>query len=327
MTAPGRFSSGVRARATGLRAARPVGVLAALAVSTIAACEGGGLDPRAGDDVAFRVHEASFQPDLSLPEPEAEPGKGLAVTLVETQNRTMEVGVGTRGFSGRIGKEGTAVAVALVGDAPGAWTVPAGGPDPSAGGELTWSLGASLVRPVAPGLHKLRFAAVDDAGQPKGSKDVEICVLPPYPDNLNTCDPTIVPPAGVLTLAWDSAADLDLVVSTPAGKRVDGGSPQTKDAGQGVLVGDGGGCGAPGPRREHLVWAQRPPNGSYGVWVRLFDACGAEGVRFTVTLRVAYQRDDGTWGMREALSRKGVLSAADAAGTDALGTFVLEFSP
>ena len=60
-----------------------------------------------------------------------------------------------------------------------------------------------------------------------------LCVDGVIPDNFNVCAPNLPPPAAVLSLDWDTAADLDLQVTTPDGKLVDAKHPTTARHGRG----------------------------------------------------------------------------------------------
>ena len=128
-----------------------------------------------------------------------------------------------------------------------------------------------------------------------------MCVDGVIPDNFNACDPTLPPPAAVLSLDWDTAADLDLAgddARRQAGRRQ---APLHRAAGAGAAAVAAAGVPATATRRpaaapsaarrENLIWQKPPAPGSYLIRVNMFDACGAANARFTVTLYTASAAD------------------------------------
>ena len=192
------------------------------------------------------------------------------------------------------------------------------------------------------GLHTLRVVAIDGAGAAGPVRDLALCVTPPVPDNLNACDPKSNPPAAVLSLSWDTAVDLDLVVVAPDGRIVDAKHPRTVappppgpstggDAGAlasaGVFDRDSnGGCVIDGVQREDLVFQTRPAPGSYLVYASLFDACGKSSVHFRFSLyeATAAAADPKLQQLAESITKQGVLLPIEASGGARLGTFVTE---
>jgi hypothetical protein len=99
----------------------------------------------------------------------------------------------------------------------------------------------------------------------------------------------------VISLAWDSAADLDLHVVTPGGAELDpkhpittmASDPSTPPPGAGVLDRDSNGsCVADNLRQEDAVFADAPAPGIYVVRVDMFASCGAPAADFVLTERV-----------------------------------------
>jgi uncharacterized protein YfaP (DUF2135 family) len=134
------------------------------------------------------------------------------------------------------------------------------------------------------------------------------------PDNLAACDPSVKPPALVVSLTWDTAADLDLVVAAPDGAILSPKRPTSGDAG--IIDRDSNSaCTADGVQREDLVFQDAPPPGSYLIYADLFSACGHAPVHFQVAVTQA--------GIT-TLTRDGTLLAVDANGGASLGTFVTE---
>src|SRR5690606_10325482 len=119
------------------------------------------------------------------------------------------------------------VAVALRGGGgSGYWVLPVGAPDPQFGDEPAFGFSMVFGREIA-GMQRLRVAAIDAKGDSGTQSELEVCVASRVPDNLNACVPTIAPPELVISLSWDRAADVDLVVVTPSGKQVSSKDPST----------------------------------------------------------------------------------------------------
>jgi hypothetical protein len=100
--------------------------------------------------------------------------------------------------------------------------------------------------------------------------------------------------AAVVSLTWDSNADLDLQMVTPSlvqvdakhtasAARVDGGLP----AGEGALERDSNiGCVPDGHRQENIVWATPPTPGQYLFKVDMFASCGEPVANFVLRVYV-----------------------------------------
>ncbi|MFT3773687.1 MAG: hypothetical protein QM820_50580 [Minicystis sp.] len=258
------------------------------------------------------------------------------VTAVNSANNILRPGQASKSLTGVVTDDASAVAVRFADLGTGYWLVVPGAPDVSAPDALTWAMSFDVAADVPPGLHTLRFAAVDDKGVAGTQTDVLVCVDAPIPDNLNACDPSLAPPAAVLSLTWDAAVDLDLVVVLPSGQVVDAKHRSTApitDAGvqpdpkkDGVIDRDSNGaCVIDGIRRENLVWQSEPTAGQYLVYANLFSACGQQAVRFTVTLYRAQQADGGS-ALVETSKQSGELLAIDANGGANNGLYVTSFS-
>ena len=324
------------------RAALPsvlVITLAGVVGCSIVGCSG--EDPDRGLDEPLRVAGATFKPgelpgEPPLPEdappeaPRAEP----RVTLIESVNNVLAPGQANKSLSGRTDEEAVAIGIRFDDLGTGYWVLPTGSLDPAVPGERVWALGLEVDRAVPPGLHALRLAALDEGGTGGTQSELTVCVTPEVPDNLNACDRAIEPPAVVLSLEWDSAADLDLGVVTPKGKLVDSKHPTTATgeepapdaAKDGIFdVDANAACGGDLRRRENLVWQSKPQGGSYAVYVNLFEACGEQAARFVVTLHVSEANGDGTFALVEKLRIPGELLAAQANGGSAPGLYVTSF--
>lgn len=278
-----------------------------------------GLPPLTADDVNAGVK----------PEPPNVAG-------VRLNNSIIASGEAGRPFSGSASRDSQAVGVRFANLGTGYWVIPTAGPDEADG--LEWRFRAAFGHGLPPGKHELLFAAIDADGRSGTQVSVNLCLLPEVPDNLSTCIPDTAPPALVVRLTWEAAVDLDLRVVTPTGKVVDPKHPTTADAdAQGKVDPSGddigkvdhdafAGCSASDGRGgENLVFQATPPAGTYLVYAGLFDACGASGVTFDVSLHAASVDDDGVTRQVETYRQSAQLSAVNADGGAGLGTFITSF--
>lgn len=300
-----------------------------------------GEDAPIGLDEPIRVAGGTFQegtlpgsPPLTDEEVAAGAApQGTRVTIVESVGTIVVPGQTGKGLLGRATDDGSSVGVALEGHGTGYWTVPLGPPDPAVPGELTWGFSLDFGHEAPTGLHRLLFAAIDDRGEAGTQVALPLCIRPELPDNLHACDPSQPLPGAVVALEWDANVDLDLVVFTPEGKRVDPKHPTSAPLddkgklaprpGDGTFESDGlQGCKI-GPRREHLVFQEKPLPGIYYVFVSLFDACDQPAVRFTTSLHLPEGEPPV---QTEVLRASGQLLKDQVDGGATLGTFMAEFA-
>lgn len=280
---------------------------------------------------AFKVGELPGTPPLDGGAP-ARPD----VTAVNSVNNILRPGQASKTLSGLVSDDASAVALRFADLGTGYWLVPPGAPDVSAPGALSWNLAFDVAADVPPGLHALRFAGVDAQGASGTQTDLLVCVDAPVPDNLNACDPSIEPPAAVLSLSWDTDVDLDLVLVLPSGQVLDSKHRSTAapgDAGvapdpkkDGILDHDANAdCALDRARRESVVWQAEPAAGQYLVYVNLFSACGQPATRFTVAL---YRPEpvDGGAALAPVFTQSGELYAGAANGGATRGLYVTSFS-
>ena len=289
----------------------------------------------------IRIEGAQFRAGL-LPGDAAGDGgsRGPRVTGVSLLNRIISASEVGKMMTGHASVDTEAIAVRFRDLGQGYWVVPVGAPDPQNSGELAWSMTAGF-GDVAPGLHDLLFAAIDSAGNSSAQFPLQVCVARPFPDNSNSCDPKIKPPQVVLSLVWDTDADLDLRVVAPNGKVVggkafstvvpgDGGISESslKASDTGILNRDAnGGCRIGGARREDITWKGAPLAGNYQIFVNLFDACGQGSARFSVLAYTAKNLPDGTHQLvEEPTLASGELVSAQANGGTKPGLFVTEIN-
>ena len=313
---------------------KPVSLLVALtAWAGATGCSGQPALAGAGEPLV--VHGATF---IAGALPGSSPPDGGAastpdVTAIMSANNAFHAGEADRTLSGDVSDDASSVAVAFSDLGTGYWLLVPGPPDANSPGTLTWSMTFDIGADVPPGLHTLRFAALDPAGASGTQSDLPVCIDTPFADNFNACIPSRAPPAAVLSLSWDTAVDLDLEVVTPSGVLVGPHHPTTSastDGGvgpdDGVLDRDSGANCAPDHlRREDLVWKQAPAPGQYLAYANLFSACGQAAVRFTLSLLVA-EPVDGGQALQQELVTSGELTAVEANGGAGMGLYLGAFS-
>ncbi len=240
---------------------------------------------------------------------------GPEVLTVDSQNNLITQGQAGKKLAGVARKGATSVATRFEDLGTGYWIIPVGPADPQSEGDLTWETVMDFNSALAPGKHPLLLAASDASGAFGPTRDLPILVQALTPEG-----------AAVITLSWDSTADLDLHVIGPNGKEtdpkhittafdLDGGLPP----GAGSIDRDANaGCGQNGYRTESLVFVDPPAPGVYQIRVDMFDACAAPAASFVVTARRAG---------KSVFSAKGRLLDLDAdGGGPGSGLFVGEAS-
>jgi hypothetical protein len=305
-----------------------------IALALLAGCTGVQAD--LGLDEPIRVPNARFveSPLPGLPPDELDP-IAPAITLVETPNAVVRLGQAGKELSGRTSLDAVAVAIAFDGLGTGHWVSPLGPPDPTAGNEPTWTLETTIGWDLPIGPNAIHVVAIDEAGNAGRQYRTAVCVRPDLLDNFASCDATLLPPDTVISLSWDTAVDLDLMVHTPEGKLVSPNAPSTISHpppitpaelaadGVGILDRDSnGGCRLDGIHREALVWRTTPAvAGTYTVYANLTDACGQGSVRFTATI---YRATGGQ--LVEVARQHGRLLADAADGGRGPGLFLLQLA-
>ena len=315
-----------------------------VACASIASCGGQPASGAANVEEPFRVEGAQFVEGAlpGLPEPAAtvDAGPPAVPTVPDVQVQANAIAPGMQGldFGGHASPSAQTVEVRFADVGTGYWVVPVGAPDPSANNFLTWQFTADFGHDIPPGPHALLFAAVDAAGHSGTQSSLPFCVDTPVPDNFNACSPKIAPPAAVLSLTWNTGADLDLIVQTPSGVTVGGKVVTTAPPGSSVKAASGGsngvldhdsnrGCAIDGIQREDIVWQGAPPAGLYEVWVDLFNACGRSAASFSVALWLPEPlADGGSHLVMQPRLATGELLAAQANGGTGRGLFVGSFN-
>jgi hypothetical protein len=306
-------------------------------------CGGEQVSQNTGLAEPIRVESGQFLEGAlpGLPEPAAseDAGPGATPLVSDVQVLTNAVAPGLQGlaFQGHASPTAQTIGVRFADLGTGYWVVPVGAPDPSANGFLTWQFTADFGHDIAPGPHALLFAAVDSSGASGTQSSLSFCVDTPVPDNFNACSPKIAPPAAVLSLSWNTAVDLDLIVRTPSGVTVGGKTATSAAPGTSVKAASGGSnavldhdsnrnCAIDGIQREDIVWQKAPLAGTYEVWADLFSACGRPAVSFDVTLWLPEANaDGGSHLVAQAPLAKGEMTAAQANGGAGPGLYVGSF--
>lgn len=305
-----------------------------------------GEETTAGFGEPLRVKEAQFRhgelPGLpALTADDINAGVKATPPSVESvslSNNVVPADDPGRTIRGQASAGSAAVGVRFADAGSGYWLVPTSNFDPLSPSVVEWSLEAAFDRELAPGLHQLLFAALDEQGNSGTQGELKLCVTPTLPDNGNACDPSVSPPNLVIQLAWDAPVDLDLRVITPSGKVVDSKHPTSVDEdedgkanptaeGAGVIDHDAlAHCLPLGRRSENLVFQTPPAPGTYLVYANLYDACDEPDVHFDVSLHVAAPAAaEGTFTQTRTFHQAGQLQAVHANGGAQLGLFLTSF--
>ena len=247
------------------------------AACALAACsDGASSDPALGS--RMRLLGAQFVPGAT---PSAQDGP--EVSAIELLSTTIWPGYDDKPVRGTLGASATAVALALSGD-DGYWLLNARPPDISAPQLPTFRGTAAFSRSLAEGLYTFEVRATDAAGRFGAPLRQTLSALPIAPSRALAGEL-------VVTLTWDSEADVDLHVIDASGNEIFHGAPTSRDpfgdsdadAEDGVLdVDSNADCAGDDLRQEDVTWAQGPPSGHYAVRVDTTSLCGSSGARWTV---------------------------------------------
>jgi hypothetical protein len=267
--------------------ARALPLVALGLAATLGGC-GAGASPASGLSAYLRATAtgAQFVPG----ELGTEPGAMTPTVQINSSNTHVFPGAQGRTLTGTASGDATAVLIGLQGDS-GHWLIPVGGvPDLSSGIEgalaVTASLSYSPELPTGERLLVGRAVALDGTVGPAKTLALKI-------------DSSVPTAALVVSLAWDTPADLDLHVHvTPddGSKPFDvwqgaptalapGAHTDAEWAAAGHLVLDSDArCVSDGRRLEQLVFDKAaPPAGTYDVRVDTFSLCGEATARWSVS--------------------------------------------
>jgi len=246
-----------------------------------------GADPSSGQQALFRIQGAQYIPG---PIDTGDRDPTPVVSNISTANNDLFPGVASKKISGSVGPKSTAVLVGLQGDV-GHWVVPVQDPDQITVGNYTFSFSASF-SPLTPagdaGNLLLAFRATTRDGQVGPAKWQQM-----------TMDQPRVAGALVISLDWDTEADLDLHVQLPSDgdagvneiwSRKPSGLPfgtvgASVDSGMqaGYLDFDSNSmCVIDGRRLENVIFPDTVPSGRYIVRVDTFSLCAEATARWRV---------------------------------------------
>jgi hypothetical protein len=271
-----------------------VAATALLLAIVAAGCEGASNDP--GLTAYLRLSGAQFVPGALDPTSgTTDAGAAAVVSGINLQTSTVAPGQQNLPVSGDV-ENGSSVLIGLAGDS-GHWIVPTPNADLLLAGNYLFQTKLSLSPLTPPGPQALLFRGV----APDGSLGPGLQV------NLTVASPT---PAGalVISLTWDTNADLDLHVLAPNANdpatpieiwskapvglppHVPGDPPLTgadlaaAQAAAGKLDFDSNAnCVIDGRRQEDVVFTQGPPPGDYVIRVDTFSLCGQPDAQWQVS--------------------------------------------
>lgn len=257
---------------------------AALAAWTLVAC--GGASPDPGTRALLHVANAQF-----VPGPLPAPAGGPRVTSAQGSRARIPAGLINESIVASLDLAASSAAIGIPGD-QGYWVVPAQPPRYESPNQLSIDVTMSFSPALPAGPFQVEVQAGDRAGR-----------FGP-PAAVSYVATHVAPPAGglVITLSWDTEADLDVHVLTPSGAEIWRRQPSSYQpplpgfpadpgamAQAGVLDFDSNAeCRIDGRRQEDVVFAT-PPAGHFVVRVDTFSLCGQPDANWTVEARRAAQ--------------------------------------
>ncbi len=148
-------------------------------------------------------------------------GTGPAVDFINTQASVFPAGAINKTLTGDADMGATAVLLRFADLGSGYWSVPVGMPDIAmSNGALSWLATCNFSEDIPAGRHPLVFNAIDasgNAGPAPGANQTETLTFLP-----------LVPKGDVvISLTWDTGADLDLHLVAPDGTELDPQHPNT----------------------------------------------------------------------------------------------------
>lgn len=271
--------------------------LAALALAGCSEYPGLGLSAQ------MRVAGAEYRTE---PLPAAAGGPEVVALTLTTG--TAAPGEQDKPFSGALAPESTAVAIGLAGD-EGYWLLPAGAPRVEEPDYPTFDARLSFSPDIVPGEYNLFARAAGASGEfgPEATTPLSV-VAPPPPEG-----------ALVVSLFWDTEADLDLHVVDPDGVEIwkrninsweppppgEPVDPSAWKAGAVLDFDSNAQCVIDGRRRENVVWKDTAPPGTYTVRVDTFSLCDEAAARWSVEVYLGGERTSGARGQSIEVDTRG----------------------
>lgn len=261
-----------------------------LILPALAVCWAGcsGANPSSGQGGFMRIDGAQY---IAGGIDTATQGDLPQIHSISTLNNTLFPGVSGKSISGTAGPGSTAIMMGLLGDR-GHWVFPVQDPDQNTPGDFTFACSASFSAETLAGdggALSLVVRATDRDGQ-VGPAMIQPMVLD---------EATLPTGVLVISLDWDTEADLDLHVQLPASgdagvNEIWSRKPSGLPAGSaGATVDDGVAagyldfdsndqCAIDGRRIENVVFPTSAPAGTYTVRVDTFSLCGESTARWRV---------------------------------------------
>lgn len=246
----------------------------------LAACDAASSDP--GRDAWLRVSGAQFVPGTLHTTAD-----GPSVVALNLSRSQAMRGDAALHVSGALDPTTNAVAIWLSGDR-GFWLIPAGLPDVTLDNALSFASTAELSRDAPLGAGTLAAVALSHDG----------VAGPPAEAALEILDRPSAQGALVVTLRWDTDADLDLHVVDATGVEIWARNPNSWQATPGapldptawkrggLLDADSNSqCVIDGRNQENVVWSTAAPSGHYLVRVDTFSLCDQSAAHWSVAIR------------------------------------------
>jgi hypothetical protein len=243
----------------------------------VVACDDG-VKSDTGLSAWMRVDGAQFHAGMM------EEGDGPAVASVDLVTNAAHAGEIGKSCKGALAPGATSAALMLDGDR-GYWILPAGVPDVASPTFPSFHASLSFSRDIPGGRYTLLVRAAGESGR----------FGPANADNSLTITALGIPPGElVVTLTWDTEADLDLHVVDPNGIEIFNRNinswqkpPPGQDAGDpnsgGILDFDSNAnCVIDGLRQENVLWRETPPAGHYIARVDTFSLCSEVSAHWRV---------------------------------------------
>jgi hypothetical protein len=257
----------------------------------------GGASPDSGVGAALRVEGAQYVPG-ALDSTAADAGtsdSGLpTIHTITTINGTIQPGSTGHTLGGTVSPGGTAVLIGLRGDT-GHWVVPVSTVDQNTPGDFAFSAKVTFGYDLPAPPLEVVLRATNREGE----------MGPPKIQTFGIA-PSAITGAMVISLEWDTQADLDLHVQFPSAdggirevstrKRTSavpaapGDPPLTDDDYKNVAYLDmdsNAQCVIDGERNENVIWPITPEAGTYTVRVDTFSMCGELSANWLVRVFIA----------------------------------------
>lgn len=246
----------------------------ALPLCLALACEEG-VSPSRGLEAELHVadgqyDEGAFPADIDAP---SEASEGAPeIHSISSRNNTVRQGQADKTVGLLVSPTARTVAIWLEDDV-GYWTVPAAVASVESAPDLEVQALLAFSRSTALGERRLWFAAADSRARYGSPSALTLRVVEPIPTGQL-----------VVSLSWAQDMDLDLVVVQPDGATLSadglfdaagGKLPQDGDTAPVVDIDSNQACRIDGRRTENAIYPEVSLPGSYEIYARIAQACGA----------------------------------------------------